>query len=67
MTARETHQSAAMNRNMGEAILAGIALEVLRKGPSLPAPIQFIRNVDYVEIPPAHVAAAAMKKGRNNG
>lgn len=64
MTAREQQSSAALNRNMGEAILAGIALEVLRKGPSLPAPIQFIRDVDYVEVIPAHIAAAKLAEGK---
>ena len=64
MTASEAHASAAMNRNMGDAILAVIALEVLRKGPSLPAPIQFTRDVDYAEIPPAHVVDAVQRRGK---
>lgn len=54
---REQHASASLNRNAGEAIIANIALAVMRKGPSLPAPIQFVRGIDYTEIPPAHVIA----------
>lgn len=63
--ARMAAASAAMNANAGEIILAGIALEFLRqRGPSLLAPIQFVRGIDYAEIPPAHVADAAMKGER---
>ncbi len=64
MTPVEQQASAALNSDMGRAILANIALEVLRRGPSLPAPIQFVRDVDYVELPPAHVADAAMRRGK---
>lgn len=63
MTPFEQQASAALNSDMGRAILANIALEVLRRGPSLPAPIQFVRGVDYHEIPPAHVVDA-VNRGR---
>ena len=67
MNATDARTSASLNRNMGNAILAGIALEVLRKGPSLPAPIQFVRGIEYHEVPPAYVVDAAMKKDAHHG
>ena len=58
------HVPAIRNADAGRAILATIALEVLRKGPSLPAPIQFVRGIDYERIPAPHVAADALERGR---
>ena len=52
------------NTDAHAAIIATIALEVLRRGPSLPEPIQFVRGIDYERIPAPHVAAAELAKGK---
>lgn len=45
----EQESSAAMNMNIGRAILANIALEALRLEHSLPASIMFVSDSDCAE------------------